>query len=188
MALSLAGMCVRADLAGVSSLVRVLGLRSVYYDRLLDFFHSSAMDPERLSQLWTSIVLTRFPNLFRVNNRLVLLADGIKVGKAGRKMPAVKTLKQVESNTKPAFIRGHSCQAISIVVGAEHSAFAVPLAARIHEGVVYSNRHRKTQTQNLPCVSGWHIIGARHPVGGFRGDAIHRQLANLGAEPIWQLP
>ena len=55
----------------------------------------------------------------------------------------------MESNTKPAFIRGHSCQAISIVVGAEHSAFAVPLAARIHEGVVYSNRHRKTQTQKL---------------------------------------
>ena len=149
MALALAGMCVRADLAGVTSLVRALGLQSRCYDRLLDFFHSPALNLDRLSQLWTSIVLRLFPNLLRVNHRLVLLADGIKIGKAGRKMPAVKKLKQVESNTKPEFIFGHSCQAISIVAGAQHSAFAVPLAARIHEGVVYSNRHRKTQPQKL---------------------------------------
>lgn len=162
MALSLAGLCVRVDLAGVTSLVRALGLRSFCYDRLLDFFHSSALDPERLSRLWTSIVLTRFPNLLRVNNRLVLLADGIKVPKAGRKMPAVKKLKQVESNTKPAYIQGHSCQAISIVAGAEHSAFAVPLAARIHEGVVYSNRHRKSQPQKL--ISLLDTLGIDSPV------------------------
>ncbi len=43
MALSLAGLCVRVDLAGVTSLVRALGLRSFCYDRLLDFFHSSAL-------------------------------------------------------------------------------------------------------------------------------------------------
>ncbi len=106
--------------------------------------------------------MTRFPNLLRVNNRLVLLADGIKVPKAGRKMPAVKKLKQVESNTKPAYIQGHSCQAISIVAGAEHSAFAVPLAARIHEGVVYSNRHRKSQPQKL--ISLLDTLGIDSPV------------------------
>jgi hypothetical protein len=149
MTLCLAAMCVRVDLAGVTSLVRALGLQSFCYGRLLDFFHSPALDPERLSRLWTSIVLTRLPNLLRVNNRFVLLADGIKIPKAGRKMPGVKKLKQVESNTKPEHIQGHSCQAISIVAGAEHSAFAVPLAARIHEGVVYSNGHRKALPQKL---------------------------------------
>ena len=149
MALALAAMCIRPDLAGVTSLVRALGLQAIAYDRLLDFFHSPALDPERLSRLWASVVLKVFPNLFRANGRLVLLADGIKVGKAGRKMPAVKKLKQVESNTKPEFIFGHSCQAISVVAGAEGSAFAAPLAARIHEGVVYSNRYRKTQPQKL---------------------------------------
>jgi hypothetical protein len=149
MALCLAGMCIRGDLAGVTSLVRTLGLQSLCYDRLLDFFHSSAMNPEHLSRLWTSLVVSMFPNLLQANGRLVLLADGLKIGKAGRKMPAVKKLKQVVSNTKPEFIFGHSCQAISVVACAEGSAFAVPLAARIHEGVVYSNRHRKTQPQKL---------------------------------------
>jgi len=162
MALVLAGMCIRADLAGVTSIVRVLGLDALYYDRLLDFFHSGALDPGYLSRLWTAVVLRVFPNLFRVNGRLVLLADGIKVGKAGRKMPAVKKLKQVESNTKPEFIFGHSCQAISVVAGADHSAFAVPLAARIHEGVVYNNRHRKTLPQKL--VSLLDSLGIASPV------------------------
>jgi len=143
MAVALAGLCVREDLLGVTSLVRVFGLKLPCYDRLLDFFHSNALDPQRLARQWTSAVLRLFPALLHVDGRLVLLADGIKIPKSGRKMPAVKRLKQVESNTKPAFIRGHSCQAISAVAGAEDTAFAVPLAARIHEGVVFNNRDRR---------------------------------------------
>ena len=44
MSLCLAGMTVRKDLLGVTSIVRALGLESACYDRLLDFFHSSALD------------------------------------------------------------------------------------------------------------------------------------------------
>lgn len=143
MAVALAGLCVREDLLGVTSLVRVFGLERACYIRLLDFFHSKALDPERLARQWTSLVLRLFPDLLRVGGRLVLLADGIKIPKSGRRMPAVKRLKQVESNTKPAFIFGHSCQAIAAVAGAEKTAFAVPLAARIHEGVVFTNRDRR---------------------------------------------
>jgi len=40
MSLCLAGMTVRKDLRGVTSIVRALGLEQVYYDRLLDLFHS----------------------------------------------------------------------------------------------------------------------------------------------------
>jgi hypothetical protein len=39
---------------------------------------------------------------------------------------------------------GHSLQAVSLLVEAAQSAFAVPLAARIHEGLVWSNRDRRT--------------------------------------------
>lgn len=144
MAVSLAGLCVREDLAGVTSVIRAFGLQTHLYDRLLDFFHSGALDPDHLSRRWTAVMFRVFPDLLRVGGRLVLLADGIKVPKAGRKMPGVKRLKQVESNTKPEFIFGHSCQAISVVAGAESSAFAVPLAARIHEGLIFTNRdHRR---------------------------------------------
>ena len=44
MSLCLAGMTVRKDLLGVTSIVRALGLEPACYDRLLDFFHSSALD------------------------------------------------------------------------------------------------------------------------------------------------
>lgn len=162
MTVALAGLCIRVDLRGVTSLVRTFGLQRVCYDRLLDFFHSSALDPDRLSRLWTAVVLRRFPVLPRVRGRLILLADGIKVPKAGFLMPAVKGLKQVESNTKPEFIRGHSCQAISLVAGAAQTAFAVPLASRIHEGLVFSNRDKRTLPTKL--FSLLQTLGLPEPV------------------------
>ena len=62
-----------------------------------------------------------------------------------KKMPAVKSLHQEsDSNTKPEYIMGHSCQAVGLLVGAAASFFAVPLACRIHEGLVFSNRDTRT--------------------------------------------
>jgi len=112
MGVVLVGLCVREDLWGVTSLVRALGLEAVCYDRLPDFFHSAALDVDRLTRLWAALVVNLHPQLLRCNGRLVLVGDGLKVGKAGKKMPGVKRLHQSsESNTKPQFILGHSCQA-----------------------------------------------------------------------------
>ena len=44
MSLCLAGISPRKDLLGVTSIVRTLGLEPACYDRLLDFFHSPALD------------------------------------------------------------------------------------------------------------------------------------------------
>jgi hypothetical protein len=141
----LAGFCVRDDLLGVTSIVRGLGLRAMCYDRLLDFFHSPALDVEKLTRLWTALVTNRHPGLLRCNGRLVLVGDGLKVGKTGKKMPGVKRLhQQSESNTKPEYILGHSCQAVAILATCLSSVVALPLAARIHEGVVFSNRGQRT--------------------------------------------
>lgn len=168
--LSLAGLCTRSDLAGVTSIVRALGLKEACYDRLLSFFHSGAIIPDRLAQIWTKIVLRIFPAL-KFNGRIVLLADGIKVPKTGRKMPGVKLLHQEsDSNTKPEYIMGHSCQAVSLVVGAGISAFAVPLVARIHEGIVFSNRWKRKLTDKM--VSLVRMIGLVLPFY-FVGDAYY---------------
>lgn len=144
--LCIAGITVRKDLAGVSSIVRALGLKDLFYDRLLDCFHSSAINVDLLTVLWTRLVRRCCASfLLMVNGRLVILGDGIKAAKAGKKMPAVKRLHQEsESNTKPAYIFGHSCQAIAIVAGFMETFFAIPLACRIHEGVVFSNRDTRT--------------------------------------------
>src|SRR5213078_4672895 len=85
------------------------------------------------------------PGILRVNGRPVLVGDGIKVAKAGRKMPAVKKLhQQCESNNKAEYIFGHSCQAVAVLTQALSSVFALPLACRIHEGTVFSNRDHRT--------------------------------------------
>ncbi len=151
LAAAMAGISTRNDLLGVSSIVRALGLAARYYDRLLDFFHSPATDADRLSRKWTEIVFARLPGIERVNGMPVLLGDGIKIPKRGRKMPGVKCLHQVsDSNTKPEYIMGHSIQVVSVLVRACGSFFAVPLSARIHEGLVFSNRDQRTlQTKFL---------------------------------------
>jgi hypothetical protein len=140
-----AGMIVRVDLLGVTSIVRALNLRPELYHALLRLFHSTAVKLDQLTALWAHTVLLLFPSPVRVNSRLVLVGDGVKIPKRGKKMPAVKLLhQQSESNTKPQYIMGHSLQAVSLLVHAAHSVFAVPLAARIHEGLVWSNRDKRT--------------------------------------------
>ena len=145
MALCLAGMTTRKELLGVTSTVRALGLEPACYDRLLDFFHSPALDLSKLTHIWCALVFRLNPGILRVNGRAVLVGDGLKVAKAGRKMPGVKKLhQQSESSTKPEFIFGHSCQAVAVLTQALASVFALPLACRIHEGTVFSNRDKRT--------------------------------------------
>jgi len=144
MVVCLMGMTVRTDLMGVTSIVRALGLVPSCYDRILDFFHSPALRLDTLTRLWRGLVFKQ-PGLVRLGGRPVLVGDGIKVAKSGKKMPAVKKLhQQSESNTKPEYIFGHSCQAVAVLIRAAQSVFAVPLTCRIHEGVVFSNREKRT--------------------------------------------
>ena len=145
MSLCLAGMTVRKDLRGVTSIVRALGLEPACYDRLLDFFHSASLDLDKLTCAWCTLLFRLDPGILRVNGRPILVGDGIKVAKAGRKMPGVKKLHQEsESNNKPEYIFGHSCQAVALLTQALSSVFALPLACRIHEGTVFSNRDQRT--------------------------------------------
>ena len=131
--------------SGVRFAVRLRPDPNLPYDRLLDFFHSPALNLNQLTRAWSALVFRAHAAILRVNGRPVLAGDGIQVAKAGRKMPGVKKLhRQSESNTKPEFIFGHSCQAVTVLTQALSSVFALPLACRIHEGSVFSNRDHRT--------------------------------------------
>jgi hypothetical protein len=76
-----AGMTVRSDMLGVTSIVRALNLRPALYHRLLAHFHSTGVKLDALAALWTQVVLRLFPTPLRINGRLILVGDGIKVPK-----------------------------------------------------------------------------------------------------------
>jgi hypothetical protein len=154
LAVVLAALCLRPDLAGITSLVRGLGLSEASYYGLLHFFHSPALDLEALTQLWQQTIPRLFRRrLVRVNGRAVVLVDGLKRPKEGKKMPGVKSLHQESRcNAKASFIMGHSLQAVAVLAQATGVYLAVPVAARIHEGVVWSNRDQRTLLDKLGAL------------------------------------
>ena len=115
---AIAGLLTRPDLRGVTSIVRALSLKPTFYKSLLRLFHCVSIDAGRLSDAWTRIVFSIFGNaLVRVDGRVIIVADGLKVPKEGKRMPGVKSLHQESSNnSKPEWIMGHMFQSIAVVV------------------------------------------------------------------------
>jgi len=170
-ATAVAGFTVRTEHLGVTSIVRALKLNAGCYGNLIKHMHSSAVRLNDLNALWTRVVLKLFPSPIRVNGRPVLVGDGIKAPRRGKKMPGVKLLhQQSESNNKAEYIMGHSIQAVSVLVQAANSVLAVPLAMRIHEGLVWSNRTRRTLLDKM--LSLLNIVAVSEPFY-FVGDAYY---------------
>jgi hypothetical protein len=71
----LVGITIRGDLLGITSIVRALGLQEYCYDRLLDFFHSRALNLEKLTRIWVGLMLTVHPLILRSHDRLLLVGD-----------------------------------------------------------------------------------------------------------------
>ncbi len=150
MVIALLGFCTRPDLAGVTSFIRAGFVKGRLYRGLLDMFHSPALKLEKLTALWVRLVL-RLCKPATYQDYLLLVADGIKVSKEGRKMPGVKKLHQSSTdNSKPTYIMGHSCQAVGILVlGLAGQVISIPLVSRIHEGVVWTNLRRLSLLDKL---------------------------------------
>jgi hypothetical protein len=175
-AVVVAGITVRIDKLGVSSIMRALMLRDGCYRSLLKNFHSSAVHLDDLAALWTRVVLRLFPDPVRVNGRLVFVGDGTKVGKFGKRMPAVKLLHQ-HSEHKPDYVMGHSLQAVCVLVRAAKGVVAVPLAVRIHEEIVLSNFITKTLIDKMLSLLGIVHQGDSYYFVGDRYYAV-KKLAN----------
>ncbi len=152
--LVLAAFCIRPDCAGVTSFIRALFMDSGLYHRFLHFFnYSAALDLVVLTRLWHEWALARMPVL-RVNGYTVYVADGLKIPKEGKKMPGVKKLHQSsQNNSKPPYIRGHSFQVLAMLVHtAKGHVAAIPIASRIHEGVVWFPGDRRSLLDKLASM------------------------------------
>ena len=128
MTVVLVAWAVRPDLLGVTSFVRASFLEPGCYHLLLNFFHSSALVLPVLAEAWVRLVMVLFVPV-REAGYVVFVADGLKIAKEGKKMPAVKCLHQESvDNSKAEYIMGHSFQVVSLLVAATTGqVFAVPL-------------------------------------------------------------
>ena len=171
-----------ADMLGVTSIVRALNLDARCYNTLIDCFHSSRRETRPAPRAVDENGAAGYsPSRCAPTAGVSWSATASKIPKCGRKMPAVKLLhQQSEANTKPEFITGHSLQAVSLLVQAASSFFAVPLAVRIHEGLVWSNRDRRTLLDKMLALLG--IAAVEQPfyfVAGVHYYATHKIVAGL---------
>jgi len=141
----LIGFTIKFDSIGVTSIARGVGLMPGYYTCLLNFFNSTAVNIFSLRTLWINLVFNQFVGLTRINGRYLLVGDGIKIGKEGKKMPGVKYLHQEsESNSKAEYIMGHSIQVVCILAKGLSTYFSIPLVGMIHEGIRFTYKDSRT--------------------------------------------
>jgi len=143
---------VRLDHHGVTSMVRWLRLDASYYQALLAFFRADSWKLSVILQKWQEIVLSQSPPVM-IDDRLVMIGDGIKIGKEAEKMPGVKKLFQESDNSnKSPFIYGHHFGVLGLLAGVLHKKiFCIPLSAELHEG---AQALREMQNKPVPVVNG----------------------------------
>lgn len=146
------GFIVRLDQHGVSSIVRWLSLDSSYYHALLAFFKTSSWKLCAIQQRWQDIVVSFRPPIL-IDERSVIVGDGIKISKEASYMPGVKKLQQESDNSgKAPYIQGHHFGVLGILAGHMcKKIFCIPLRAEIHEGV---EDLRAMQNKPVPKVNG----------------------------------
>jgi len=129
------GFMLSTDLTGITSIIRTLCLEPARYEALIHFFRSNAWTLEAIRIQWAQIV-KKSDVLFNENGMVVLIGDGVKQSKEGKKMPGVKRLHQEsENSSKPEYIFGHMFGAIGVLVGnAAGKLFCLPLSASLHDG------------------------------------------------------
>jgi hypothetical protein len=129
------GLMVRTDTLGVTSIVRDLALDPRHYESMIHFFRSSAWSLESVRLAWQEVI-GRLAPLMRVRGRVVLVGDGMKQAKEGRRMPGVKKLHQESENvSKGEYIFGHLFGAIGILAGTPQKWFCLPLFMNLQDGV-----------------------------------------------------
>ena len=129
------GLMVRHDRLGVSSVIRSLFLFPCY-EPMMNFFRASSWVLETLEAKWCKIVAAHAP-LARVNSRYVIIGDGVKELKEGKRMPGSKKHHQESDNSSKAeYIFGHHFGGVGVLAVANAvKDFCIPLALELQDGV-----------------------------------------------------
>ena len=147
------GCLVSNDSWGITSIVRDLNIDYRLYQTMLNFFRSKAWNLEDLINRWINILIDNAP-IIKENGYTLLIGDGVKQSKEGKRMPGVKKLHQEsENSTKPEYIFGHMFGAIGVLIGNEAKKYCTPISIKIHDGV---NTIRKWNEESKESFS--HVV------------------------------
>jgi len=125
---------IRTDHLGVTAFIRELSIAPKYYETLLHFFRAKSWNLENIRQQWMRIV-AHCGILFREDTRPILVGDGVKQGKEGKKMPCVKKLfQESENSSKAPYIYGHMFGALGVLIGNGAKLFCTPISMTIQDG------------------------------------------------------
>ena len=129
------GLMLRSDKLGITSVIRDLALKPDCYLSMLHFFRASSWALDRIRQCRFQTVLRFFP-LYQEGAFHVLVGDGVKQSREGRRIPGVKKLcQESENSAKPQFIHGHMFGGLGILAGSIRSMACIPLSIRLHDGL-----------------------------------------------------
>ena len=128
------GLMIRNDHLGVTSIIRELGINPIHYESMLHFFHANSWEIDNIIRCWVQIV-AKSGLMHRVHGQPLMMGDGVKAGKEGRKMPGVKKLHQESENvSKGSYIHGHQFGSIGVLLGTPKKFFCTLLSIRLHDG------------------------------------------------------
>jgi hypothetical protein len=148
------GLLVRTDHLGVTSVIRGL-LLCVDYMGLIGFFRSSAWKLEALTAKWCALVQQN-AQLVKHMGAVLIIGDGVKKSKEGRRMPGVKRLHQESGNSSsPDYIWGHLFGGVGVLVEKTGKHFCLPLALILQDGVKTifgwgGNEEKERQASHVP--------------------------------------
>ena len=129
------GLIISNDGIGVTSIVRELSLNPKYYENLIHFFRSDAWKIDKLIERWVSIIKANAP-IIKVKGLNILIGDGVKQSKEGKRMPGVKKYHQdSENSAKAEYIFGHMFGVVSVLIGNMKKQFSLAISATIQDGV-----------------------------------------------------
>ena len=147
------GLMLRSDKLGVTSVIRDLALSPDCYDSMIHFFRASSWSLDSIRSCWFSAVRQYAP-LYKEGNLYILVGDGVKQSKEGRRMPGVKKLfQESENSAKPEYIHGHMFGGLGILAGNVRSWACIPLSIRLHDGL-----QAATEWKDAAVSSSSHVI------------------------------
>ena len=134
------GIMLRIDHLGVTSIVRALALRPGVYDALIHFCHATSWDLTIIRHCWWETIAKCMP-LYQECGMYILLADGVKQAKEGRRIPGVKRLHQEsETQSKAEYIFGHMLGCVGVLIGKPGILFCLAASLRLADKLAGRSR------------------------------------------------